>query len=82
MDGLWEYRLVDLSIAQGKLMLHVRGADKLWAFKSSLEIPLVHIAGVRTDPEVARRLVSRDRDAGNQCAPESARGEVLSGWQE
>jgi len=37
----------------GKLTLHVRGADKLWAFKSSLEIPLVHIAGVRADPEVA-----------------------------
>jgi len=45
---------VDLSIAVGKLMLHVRGADKLWAFKSSLEIPLVHIAGVRADPEIAR----------------------------
>jgi hypothetical protein len=46
--------LVDLSIAEGKLILHVRGADKLWAFKSSLEIPLVHIAGVRADPEAAR----------------------------
>jgi hypothetical protein len=46
--------LVDFSIAEGKLVLHVRGADKLWAFKSSLEIPLVHIAGVRADPEVAR----------------------------
>ena len=45
---------MDLSLAEGKLMLHVRGADKLWAFKSSLEIPLVHIAGVRTDPGVAR----------------------------
>jgi len=45
---------VDLSIAEGKLMLNVRGADKLWAFRSSLEIPLVHIAGVRADPEVAR----------------------------
>jgi len=44
---------VDLSIAEGKLTLHVRGADKLWAFKSSLEIPLVHIAGVRADPEAA-----------------------------
>jgi len=43
-----------LAIAEGKLTLHVRGADKLWAFKSSLEIPLVHIAGVRADPEVAR----------------------------
>jgi hypothetical protein len=46
--------LVDLSIAEGKLTLHVRGADKLWAFKSSLEIPLVHIAVVRADPEAAR----------------------------
>jgi hypothetical protein len=46
--------MVDLSIAEGKLTLHVRGADKLWAFKSSLEIPLIHIAGVRADPEIAR----------------------------
>jgi hypothetical protein len=46
--------MVDLSIAEGKLTLHVRRADKLWAFKSSLEIPLVHIAGVRADPESAR----------------------------
>jgi hypothetical protein len=46
--------LVDLSVAEGKLMLHVRGADKLWAFKSSLEIPLVHIVGARADPEAAR----------------------------
>ena len=36
-------------------MLQVRGFDKLWAFKSSLEIPLVHIASVRADPEIARR---------------------------
>jgi hypothetical protein len=46
--------LVDLSVTEGKLTLFVRGADKLWAFKNILEIPLVHIAGVRTDPEVAR----------------------------
>jgi hypothetical protein len=46
--------VVDLSIAEGKLTLNVRGADKLWAFKSSLEIPLVHIVAVRADPETAR----------------------------
>ena len=46
--------MVDLSVAEGKLTLHVRGADKLWAFKSTLEIPLAHIAGVRADPETAR----------------------------
>jgi len=46
--------LVDLSVAEGKLILHVRGGDKLWACKSTLEIPLVHIASVRADPETAR----------------------------
>jgi hypothetical protein len=46
--------VVDLSIAEGKLTLHVRGADKLWAFKSTLEISLAHITGVRADPEAAR----------------------------
>ncbi len=45
---------MDLSISEGKLTLVVRGADKLWALKSSLEIPMVHITGVRADPEVAR----------------------------
>lgn len=45
--------MVDLSVADGKLVLHVRGADKLWAFKSSLEIPLRHISSARADPGVA-----------------------------
>ena len=46
--------MVDLSVAEGKLTLHVRGTDKILAFKSTLEIPLIHIAGVRADAEVAR----------------------------
>ncbi|MDT8067729.1 MAG: hypothetical protein ROO76_06130 [Terriglobia bacterium] len=45
--------MVDLSIADGKLQLHVRGMDVLWALKSSLEIPLQHVAGIRADPSVA-----------------------------
>jgi hypothetical protein len=45
--------MVDLSISDGSLHLHVRGADQLWALKSSLEIPLQHIAGIRADPSVA-----------------------------
>lgn len=45
--------MVDLSISGGNLVLHVRGTDKLWAFKSSLEIPLMHIAEIRADTEVA-----------------------------
>src|SRR5579862_735310 len=45
--------MVDLSVSDGNLMLHVRGADKLWAFKSSLEIPLAHVAEIRADPSIA-----------------------------
>lgn len=46
--------MVDLSISAGNLVLQIRGADKLWALKSSLEIPLQHVAGIRVDHEVAR----------------------------
>ena len=45
--------MVDLSISGGNLVLHVRGADKLWAFKSSLEIPIAHVAEIRADPSIA-----------------------------
>lgn len=56
--GLWTanlyFQMVDLSISDGKLILHVRGTDKLWALKSSLEIPLEHVSGIRADPSVAQ----------------------------
>jgi len=45
--------MVDLSLAEGNLVLHVRGADQLWALKSTLEIPLHHIAGITADPSIA-----------------------------
>jgi hypothetical protein len=46
--------MVELSISGGNLVLHVMGADKLWALKSSLEIPLKHIAEIKADPAKAR----------------------------
>ena len=46
--------MVDLEVKEGKLVLHVRGADQFWALKSTLEIPIQHIAGVRADAKVAR----------------------------
>jgi hypothetical protein len=46
--------VVDLEVREGRLILHVRGADQFWALKSSLEIPLQHLAGVRADAEIAR----------------------------
>lgn len=46
--------MVELSIAGDKLILRVKGLDKLWSFKSRLEIPLEKVKGVRADPTVAR----------------------------
>ncbi len=46
--------MVDLAVSERKLLVNVCGADKLWALKSSLEIPLEHITGVRIDPTVAK----------------------------
>lgn len=33
------------------LIVHVTGADTLWALKSRLEIPLEHVVGAALDPE-------------------------------
>src|SRR6516225_9698567 len=43
--------MVDISITDDHLHLEVKGLDKLWAFKSQLDIPLRHIRGVKHDPE-------------------------------
>src|SRR5271169_6919216 len=46
--------MVDVSISNGNLVLHVKGIDKLWTLKSSLEIPLAHVMEIKADPTVAR----------------------------
>ena len=46
--------MVEVTVADGKVLFEVKGADKLWALKSRLEIPLTHIRGVRADPSAAR----------------------------
>ena len=46
--------MVELSLADDNLILSVLGSDKLWALRSTLEIPCSHISDVRADPEVAR----------------------------
>jgi hypothetical protein len=45
--------MVELSLEHDSLILKVKGLDRLWAFRSRLEIPLAHIKGVRADPSVA-----------------------------
>ena len=44
--------MTEIELSDGTLIVHVRGADKLWAFKSQLEIPLIHVVGAAVDPAV------------------------------
>jgi hypothetical protein len=44
--------MVKPEIKDGNLILRMQGMDKIWALKSELTIPLVHITGVRMDEEV------------------------------
>ena len=45
--------MVEISITDDHLHLEVKGLDKLWAFKSQLDIPIQHIRDVRHDPDAA-----------------------------
>lgn len=44
--------MTEIELIDGTLIVHVRGADKFWAFKSQLEIPLIHVVGAEVDPAV------------------------------
>ena len=46
--------MVEVTICGSAAVFEVEGLDKLWAFKSRMEIPLRHILGVRADPTAAR----------------------------
>ena len=52
--------MVEIELTAESLIVHVRGLDKLWAAKSSLAIPLSHIAGVElgVSSEAERMLQS------------------------
>jgi hypothetical protein len=71
--------MVELPIADRKSMLHVKGADTLCSFKSSLEIQLIHVAGVRADPEVARSWWHGIRMPGTNMSGVITAGTGLSG---
>lgn len=42
--------MVDISINGSCVAFEVQGADKLWSFRSRIEIPLEHITNVEHDP--------------------------------
>jgi hypothetical protein len=53
-DAERSHAVAEVELTENALIVHVRGMDRLWALKSRLEIPLAHVAGAVTDPEVAQ----------------------------
>jgi len=45
--------MVDVTLRGDEVFFEVLGLDKLWTFKSSLQIPLSHITDIYADPNPA-----------------------------
>src|SRR5580658_4619948 len=59
-------RMVTASVDSTTLHLQIEGMDKLWALKSTLDIPLIHVNGVRVDPPEAHDWWKGMKMAGAQ----------------
>ena len=46
--------MVDITLHGDSVTFEIEGIDKLWALKSHLESPLIHIKGARVDEEAAK----------------------------
>jgi hypothetical protein len=64
-----------IEIEGGRLVVNVEGADKLWALRSRLEIPLAHVRGARIDPA----FVSHERYKGLKIAGARLPGVITAG---
>ena len=47
--------MVEVTVDGNRAVFQVEGLDKLWALRSSLEIPVEHILGAEHDPESVGR---------------------------
>jgi hypothetical protein len=47
--------VIDVTIEGNRVVFTVEGLDKLWSFRSRLELPLAHITAVEHDPEAVGR---------------------------
>jgi hypothetical protein len=64
-----------IEIEGDRLVVSVEGADKLWALRSRLEIPLAHVKGARIDPA----FVSHERYQGLKIAGARVPGVITAG---
>jgi len=58
--------MIEVSVKEETIVFEVKGWDKLWAFKSQIEIPKKHITGVIIDTEIAKGWWHGFRAPGTQ----------------
>ena len=66
--------MVHVSIGKRTVTFEVLGLHKVWALKSRLVVPLVHIRGVRVDP-----TMTPDRCSGWRMPGTYVRGRIAAG---
>ena len=77
--------MTEIELTESTLIIHVRGTDTLWSFKSQLEIPLIHVVGAEVDPAVGEHwddLVKERAFPGNHVPGVIAAGGyyISGGW--
>jgi hypothetical protein len=72
--------MVQIEISPTELIIHVTGADKFFALKSQLTIPMVHVVKAEVDPPCSAILerVAAARDERSRTADG---GQFLSTWR-
>jgi hypothetical protein len=58
--------VVTVGVENGMLHLSIEGMDKLWAIRSTLEVPLVDVSGVTVEPSEVHDWWKGFRVAGAQ----------------
>lgn len=61
--------MAEIAVEDGMLVVTMHGADKLWALKSRLEVPLIHVKGAGIDPDFIRRERYRGIRTGGTSVP-------------
>ena len=74
--------VADIEIDGSTLVVHIRGADKIFALAAKLEVPLAHIAGVEVDVPDARNAFHGLRVGGTNLPGVITAGRFVQheGW--
>ena len=71
----------EISISGDVLIVGIRGADRLWALKNRLEIPLAHVTGVGSAQTEARKWLHGVRLVGTEVPGVVTAGRFYSNGQ-